>query len=534
MRQAIAIAERIGPKAISQKAKAKEFLGVLLLELNRRDDAEKLLEQGSATARKLEGEHSNNYAWSLIRLAHFYYSGGRLQEAERFLRQAIEVFRELQGKGCPDHPVALSGLGDVLYAQGKYDEAERVLRQSLQAFDERKEGNDRNRHITLESLIRVCIKRGRWEEALTHCTESQQAERRWLAQVLPALAPGEQLVYLSQVGKEPLFTALSVAMRCSDKSKAAATSAEWLLNSKAIGAECLAEQMQLVRQSNDPDVKQTLHELTAVREQLAGAVLHQQQGLGSGGAVEQAALYQKERDLSRKLALQTHMGSHRSEWVSLAEVRKAVAAKSVLIEIARFQVADFDVPGKAARFGVPRYVAWVIPPVDNGEVQMVDLGDASLIDDAVAKGRIAIIPAPEAISVLGIRKSAQAVDFVTSRLADLVYTPLVEAIGDASTLLVSLDGGLWLFPWERLPTTDGRFLVEEKRIAYLPTGRAILNQVPCKSGSGAVLFTDPDYDMMPSAAQMDTVNDWVLLFGSCWDLRRHEPSGRCAVQTHAR
>ena len=111
---------------------------------------------------------------------------------------------------------------------------------------------------------------------------------------------------------------------------------------------------------------------------------------------------------------------------------------------------------------------------------MVNLGDAATIDAAVARSRLAVVSYPQAIPLLGMQKAAQEADRAGRLLADLVYQPLREAIGDASTLLISPDGGLWLFPWEALPTGKGRFLVEEKQIVYVVTGRAILDDAPPK------------------------------------------------------
>ena len=180
-------------------------------------------------------------------------------------------------------------------------------------------------------------------------------------------------------------------------------------------------------------------------------------------------------------------------------------AGSVLIEISRFPVIDFDAPGRLPSM---RYVAWVIPPANVGKVQMVDLGEAEIIDAAVAKSRAAIASFPIAVSQLGIQGAAKQVEGTSGYLADRLYKPLEKAIGNASTLLVSPDGGLWLFPWEALPVGDGKFLVEQKQIEYLVTGRAILNGARHAAGSGAVLFADPDYDMEPSIAEASTLSDW--------------------------
>ena len=148
----------------------------------------------------------------------------------------------------------------MLLAQGKTKEADEALRQSLKGFDEHKRGNDRDRYLTLNILIEECVRTKRWEEAIEHCTASRQAGRRWLAHILPAMAPGEQLLYLLQEERLPLCLYLSIAKKCATTPKAAEASAEWLLNSKATAAECLAAQMQFARQSNDPNLKQIMRE----------------------------------------------------------------------------------------------------------------------------------------------------------------------------------------------------------------------------------------------------------------------------------
>ena len=69
-----------------------------------------------------------------------------------------------------------------------------------------------------------------------------------------------------------------IALHCAGRPQTAEASAEWLLNCKATGAECLAEQMQRGRQSTDPEVKRLMGELASVRERLARLVLHPQDG----------------------------------------------------------------------------------------------------------------------------------------------------------------------------------------------------------------------------------------------------------------
>ncbi len=422
LRKARAIAEKAGTEGLGCASQATLELGRLYDERGHTTEAEALLKQGVAATRQVGGERNASYAWALTKLAQFYRDAGRLSDAETTFQQALDVFRSLNGKDAPEEAVPLSGLGGTLLAEGKYEEAERTLRQSLQASDRHGETSDRDRSIMFGDLARACLKRGLWEEAVVQFTAARQADRRWLSHVLPALSPAEQLDYLSRVEKSWLFASLAMVLPYADKPAAATAAAEWILNGKAVGAECLAEQMRLARQSDNPDVQQAVRELKALREQMASEVLRPQGSSRTQRVAEQSVLWKKERDLLRKLGLQTMGGSRGGAWVKLADVRKALRGGSVLIEIVR-------VPLYAARAGdkapVPAYyAAWIIPPAGAAEVQMVDLGDAATIDAAVARSRLAVVSYPQAIPLLGMQKAAQEADRAGRLLADLVYQPL--------------------------------------------------------------------------------------------------------------
>ena len=143
----------------SQAAAAIGNLGRLYSELHNTVNAEAMLKRSLALTRQHNGEHGSSYAWSLTYLARFYTSVARFNEAETTFRQAVNVFDEGKPKRNWGKHVALSGLGATLLGLGKYDEANR-------------------------------------------------AGRRWLSQVLPAMAPTEQLLYLFREEKLPLFGSL--------------------------------------------------------------------------------------------------------------------------------------------------------------------------------------------------------------------------------------------------------------------------------------------------------------------------------------
>ena len=142
--------------------------------------------------------------------------------------------------------------------------------------------------------------------------------------------------------------------------------------SKATGAECLAGQMQLARAEQRSNVKQTVHDLTAVREELASLVLNSGTVPGELQA-KQMALSQKERKLSRKTGTANKSGKLRRNG-DVGGRDKALRPGSALIEIYRFPVLT-SMPG--GLFCPRRSITWLgLYRRSAGKVQMVDLGDA--------------------------------------------------------------------------------------------------------------------------------------------------------------
>ena len=85
-------------------------------------------------------------------------------------------------------------------------------------------------------------------------------------------------------------------------------------------------------------------------------------------------------------------------WIDPAEVRRALPAGAVFIDIARFHVFDFQARlGQTT--GPARYAAWVSRA--EGPVSIVDLGPAEKVEAAVAAVRVAVGGAPQTVRSQG-------------------------------------------------------------------------------------------------------------------------------------
>ena len=66
----------------------------------------------------------------------------------------------------------------------------------------------------------------------------------------------------------------------------------------------------------------------------------------------------------------------------------------------RFAPTIFEAKGKEKKYKSARYVAWIIPAVGSGEVQIVDLGEAEAIDNAIQAARKSVQAVMDENSVL--------------------------------------------------------------------------------------------------------------------------------------
>jgi CHAT domain-containing protein len=214
------------------------------------------------------------------------------------------------------------------------------------------------------------------------------------------------------------------------------------------------------------------------------------------------ALAGQEQELSRRLGQATGRTAPIDPWVEPAAVRAALAKNALLIEIARFRVMNFQAKGKEDHWFAPHYAAWLIPAAGQGEITIVDLGEAKPIDLAVQAARKMLEQSEKTIHDESEARAERQVRKAMQALTRLVFTPLERHFGKAKRLLISPDSALWLIPWGALPLEGGKYAIEEYQISYLISGSDLIRQTSGKKQKlyTSTLFANPDYDLgLPEA-----------------------------------
>jgi CHAT domain-containing protein len=186
--------------------------------------------------------------------------------------------------------------------------------------------------------------------------------------------------------------------------------------------------------------------------------------------------------------------------LTLTNVAAGLPKEAALVDFIQYRRYDFDAV-RTNRWKELHCAAYLTFPLaedsTNVVVERVDLGEAAPIDAAVET----------------ITKRMSAGQFAAGdlsnalqRVSELVYGPLARYLTNVSHLIVCLDGQLSRLPFEML-RHDSKYLIEEKTISYVGSGREIVRlanpspkskvQSPKSNGasSKSLVMGNPDFDL---------------------------------------
>ncbi len=189
----------------------------------------------------------------------------------------------------------------------------------------------------------------------------------------------------------------------------------------------------------------------------------------------------RRRELSRQLGEVSGRSIRDDPWVSPGEVRRALSADTVLVDFARFDLCDFQAGSGDERWKPPHYAAWVIPPAGQGEIRLIDLGEADAIEAAVASIRREIETGRNAQRGRNENEAEAHLNPLLQALAERVLQPLLPHIGATPRWILSPDAALWLIPWAALPVEQGRYAIEDHAIQLVVSGRELAHDVGVSS-----------------------------------------------------
>jgi CHAT domain-containing protein len=492
---------------ITEASQGKDHLDVAILMhnlaglymiMNQPDKARPLFERSLAIREARLGKDHPELGHTLNALALMHLNRGEFDTAEALLRRVLRIWEPKLGKNHWHLAVILDGLAGLYEDRGQPDEAEPLYRRSL-AIMEASMGKDHPDTATpRNNLAALHAQKGDYREAARLLDVSRRGARKYVASILPALSDAEKAAFFAKTSFRRSFErALALGLARKADATLAGLSAAWLLNGKAVDQEGLASSLLLAREGG-ATMNELTRRLVSVRQRLARlSIARPRPGQEKKRLQEIDTLTAEEQDLGKQLRRAGSNGAAPA-WVELGEVRQALPADAVLIDIARFTAGEAG-RGKGKKEAPTHYAAWIT--ARTGPVHLVDLGPAERIDRAVGQVRRELEGAVARIKADGQEKAEQVLREHLEEVSKLVLAPLLPHAGKARRLFISPDDNLWLLPFEALLLPDGKYVIEKQAVSYLTSGRDLLPGSAARvTASAPLVLADPDFDLDPGKA----------------------------------
>jgi tetratricopeptide (TPR) repeat protein/CHAT domain-containing protein len=539
---ALAIMQNQGEEGSLQRASLYNRLGILRNTQLDYASAEEMFKKAlRIRSNRLEPDHPS-IAETRGSLGRLLQNLGRYEEAEELLQESLESLKIKRGENHPYVAGTMLSLGRLREIQGDYAEAERYYQQAIE-IDRTVLGEEHPSYaMTLNSLARVYAATNRTAEAGELLEQVTKIENQMIGQIFSIGAESQRMAYLNTIrGTFYAFLSL-VREHLSQEPQKIRSAWELVLRRKGIGAEALAAQRDALLSDRCPvELKSKLQELLTIRKQIGMKTIS---GPGVEGLQEHQDLLSEWH--TRREMLEAEIAEQVPEIQLIRELtleRQFIAAAlptdSVLVEFVFYFPYDFTaVQGLGEpTWGPGRYLAFVVRSDDPESTEMIDLGEAEIIDSLISAFRGTIsgederggeqelsdsMAIPDHVSMRSDQSTLNAALLETTRhlqpagvpsasqdrtqigiaLREKIFDPILSSIGDGNQLFLAPDGDISRLPFEVLPLDEERFLVDEYEISYLSVGRDIMrvgDERPMHP-SEPLVIADPDFDLGGSDA----------------------------------
>ena len=468
--------------------------------------AEPLLQQALTIRREVLGEHHPDYANSLNNLAYLYHQLGKYAAAEPLYLQALEVKQESLGEQHPGYATSLVNLGALYRNMGNYSAAEPSLQKALEI--DRQILGEEHPHLVhiLYNLALLYVATDRQEEGLTLIKQAAAIDDRMIGQIFSIGSESQRMAYLDSIqGRFDIFVSL-VHKYFANSSDEITAAFELILRRKAIGAEVLAAQRDVVMGGQYPELAPKLNQLTNLRMQIAQKTL-------AGSGREDLQTHQQlltewnakkdrlEAELAREIPEMNLERKLRA--VDHALLVQAIPDQTALVEFVRFQDYEFKaIPARGeSQRKSSRYLAFTVSSSKPKGMSMIDLGEAETIDRLIAQLRTYITHSDtensRGLGLLPVDTRQSEFQAMGIELRKAIFDPILRSLENCKYLMLAPDGDLSRLPFEVLPTGQGRYLIDDYQISYLSTGRDLLRfgaETTIQPGE-PLLVADPDFDL---------------------------------------
>lgn len=406
---------------------------------------------------------------------------GNYAEAESLYRQALDIRRTALGEEHPDMAHTLTYLAALYKKMGQYDKAEPLYRQALKIQRTVLGDNHPAMASSLYNLAALEILLGNPAAALENMLEAAKIDDRMITRVF-SISDEQRIQKYIKTFQGNYFVLLSNFSQHYSALKAYTPRVlDVILKRKAITLELLAIRRDHILTNKHPHLESKFQELKNAQKAVSRLLVE-----GSGDQDQQriSLLEQQIETLEKELAAQVPQVElqQKLEQANHKVIASLLPQDSSLVEFVWYKPYDFQ----RNTFLSPRYLVFFLSNDAEEEIQVLDLGEASAIDELIAQYRKLICD--EGDRILAERENKRNIGVIPTQqkpseahtptcgqqLYETLFSPMIEKLRGRTHLIIAPDGNITLLPFEILPQPNGRYVVEDFELHYVDSGRDLL------------------------------------------------------------
>lgn len=478
--RSLAISEKnLGPDHPDLANTLNNF-GGMYNEFQEEDKAEPLFLRAIAIREKL-GPDNLALSAPLSNLGLLYVNTGEYAKAEPLLLRALEINRQKLGENNASSGVMTNNLGLLYLRQKKYAEAEPLFLRALEIIEKNNSPWHPYCGRMLANLANLYTSKGDVARAIEFQNRYLAIRDHNIDLNLYTGSERQKLAYMATLTRDIDFAVSTQARLDPDSTELKETAARLIISRKGRTLDAMAETFAALRRRSRPEDQELIDRLSDVRTQLANQTLR-----GAGGEKPEVyrarlkSIEDQREKLENDLSRRSSEFRARKQPITLDAVRAAVPDDAALIEFIAYRTADPTTSQREIAVRPARYAAYIIRK--SGSIGWKDLGDAKAIDNSIDALRAALGD-PKRTDVMALSRT------VDSK----VLEPLRPLLGGASHLLISPDGDLNLLPFEALVDEKNGYLVENRTVSYVTSGRDLLRSVATENSGQPLVVADPAF-----------------------------------------
>jgi CHAT domain-containing protein/Tfp pilus assembly protein PilF len=455
--------------------------------------------------RKTWGEIHSGYADVLGNLGSLYFSNRDNCQAEWLLREALEIKKETVGQTHASYAATLDYLATVVDSNGDYAQAESLYRQALDIRKSALHEAHPDYAASLNNLAMVYRALGEAEKAESLCRQALQIMFAYLDLAATIQSERQQLATIRQV-RYQLDNYLSIV---ADRGASFDVAYEQVLGWKG---SVLARQQFVWAARDNEKVRATFSELEHVTARLARLAFATPKPDEHGNWRQRIGeLSSRKEMLEARIAEQSRAFRQAPTAVTLKDLRAALPTDVVLVDI--LEVSADDVPQGPANEPIAsqqRFLAFLVRK--EGPVELVVLENSARIAELIETWRGKRTSSGDQQYDCGQSVEARQ---AASELRQRLWVPLEARLGDARTVLISVDGMLGKLPFAALPGREpNTYLIEEGRlIAVIPSPAALpvlTQKADHAKEKNLLVLGGVDYDRAAAAEPLLAESEWLV------------------------